>query len=209
MTSVDKVRREIRPSNLNGISEEQIAQHWALYEGYVKNAASLQEKLEMLSKVENFGPEFTELKRHWAFEADGVILHELYFEGLNPAGGAPEKAADAFKLLKKFFGGFAAWKKEFTAVGKMRGTGWAILYFDPRAAAMTNVWIESHEYGHPAGAAPLLVMDVWEHAYMVDWGASGRADYIEAFFKNVDWAKVESRLHAALKSHAPENSRSR
>jgi Fe-Mn family superoxide dismutase len=209
MTSIDKVRREIRPSNLNGISEEQIAQHWALYESYVKNAASLKEKLEMLSKVENFGIEFTELKRHWAFEADGVILHELYFEALKSGGGSPSAAADVAKLLKTNFGGFAAWKKEFAAVGKMRGTGWAILYFDPRAASMTNVWIESHEYGHPAGAAPLLVMDVWEHAYMVDWGASGRAEYIEAFFQNVDWAKVESRLRTALNSHAPENSRSR
>jgi Fe-Mn family superoxide dismutase len=206
MTSIEKARRELRPWNLDGISEEQIAQHWALYEGYVKNAASLREKLELLSKVENFGPEFTELKRHWAFEADGVILHELYFEALKSGGGSPSEAADVTKLLKKFFGGFAAWKKEFTAVGKMRGTGWAILYLDARAASMTNVWIESHEYGHPAGAAPLLVMDVWEHAYMVDWGASGRAEYIDAFFRNVDWAKVESRLHAALNSYAPENS---
>lgn len=197
MTSIERARRELRPRNLDGISEDQIAQHWALYEGYVKNAASLAEKLAMLSKVENFGPEFTELKRHWAFEADGAILHEYYFENLKK-GSSPAEAPELVKLMKKSFGGFAAWRKEFSAVGAMRGTGWAILYLDPRSGSLVNAWIASHEGGHPAGFAPLLVMDVWEHAYMVDWGASGRGEYIETFFKNVDWTKVESRLRAAL-----------
>jgi Fe-Mn family superoxide dismutase len=209
MTTNDKARREIRPWNLNGISEDQIAQHWALYEGYVKNASALKEKLEMLSKVENFGIEFTELKRRWGFEANGVILHESYFEGLKAGGGAPGDAVELAKLIKRDFGGFAAWRKEFAAVGKMRGTGWAILYFDPRSSTLTNAWIASHEDGHPAGSVPLLVVDVWEHAYMVDFGAAGRADYIDAFFKNVDWAKVESRLHAALNAYASETSRRR
>lgn len=207
--NAEKPRRELRPWNLEGISEQQIAQHWTLYEGYVKNAGALKEKLELLSKVENFGPEFTEIKRHWSFEANGVILHELYFEALKRGGASPSEAADLSRMLKKHFGGFSAWKKEFSAIGKMRGTGWAILYLDPRSLALTNVWIESHEHGHPAGAVPVLVMDVWEHAYMVDWGASGRADYIEAFFKNVDWAKVESRLHSALSAYAPENTHRR
>jgi Fe-Mn family superoxide dismutase len=207
MTTIDRTRKALRPEKLDGISEEQIAQHWALYEGYLKNAAALREKLGLLSKVENFGPEFTELKRRWAFEANGVILHELYFENLKRGGGAP--AGEVAKLLKEEFGGFAAWKKDFVAVGKMRGIGWSILYLDPRARTLTNAWIESHEDGHPAGAAPLLVMDVWEHAYMVDWGASGRGDYIDAFFKNVDWAKVESRFHAALNAYAPENTHRR
>jgi Fe-Mn family superoxide dismutase len=209
MASSDKSRREIRPWNLDGISEDQIAQHWALYEGYVKNASALKEKVDLLSKVENFGIEFTELKRRWGFEANGVILHEYYFEALKSGGTSPGEAADVTKLLKKYFGGFAAWKKEFAAVGKMRGTGWAILYLDPRAGTLTNAWIASHEDGHPAGFAPLLVMDVWEHAYMVDWGASGRAEYIDAFFKNVDWAMVERRLHAALHAYAPENTHRR
>src|SRR4051794_25405634 len=113
MSTSEKVRRELRPSKLDGISEEQIAQHWALYEGYVKNAAALKQKLEALSKVENFGPEFTELKRHWAFEANGVILHESYFEALKSGGGSPAGAPGVVQLLKKDFGGFAAWKKEF------------------------------------------------------------------------------------------------
>ncbi len=205
MTSKDDGRGPVRPRDLDGISEEQISQHWALYEGYVKAAAALGEKLSMLSKVENFGPEFTELKRRWGFEANGVILHQSYFAALTSGGRPPAAAARTTELIKESFGGFAAWKKEFTAIGKMRGTGWAILYLDPRTATLTNVWIASHEDGHPAGFAPLLVMDVWEHAYMVDRGASGRPEYIEAFMKNVDWSMVESRLHRALNENVPEN----
>ncbi|UPT75156.1 MAG: superoxide dismutase [Elusimicrobiota bacterium] len=193
MTSIAKARSEIRPWSLEGISEDQIAQHWALYEGYVKNEKALSEKLALLSKVENFGSEFAELKRRWSFEANGVILHELYFEALKKGGGQPGEAAGLTKLLKKHFGGFAAWRKEFEAAGKMRGVGWVILYWNPREETLANVWISSHEDGHPAGCVPLLVMDVWEHAYMVDWGASGRADYIGAFFRNVDWGTVEER----------------
>lgn len=209
MSNIADVRRAARPYGLDGISEEQIAQHWALYEGYVKNVEALAEKLASLAKAEKFGVEFSELKRRWGFEANGVALHEYYFEALKAGGAPPADAAQTAKFLKKAFGGFEAWRKEFAAVGKMRGTGWAILYLDPRTLALTNVWIASHEDGHPAGCVPLLVMDVWEHAYMVDWGASGRPDYIEAFFKNVDWAKVESRLLAALGSYATENTHRR
>jgi Fe-Mn family superoxide dismutase len=209
MSNIVNERRIARPHGLDGISEEQIAQHWALYEGYLKNVEALSEKLAQLSKAEKYGVEFSELKRRWGFEANGVALHEFYFEALKAGGGQPSDATQTVKFLKKAFGGFEAWRKEFTAVGKMRGTGWAILYLDPRSLALANAWIASHEDGHPAGWLPLLVMDVWEHAYMVDWGASGRADYIEAYFKNVDWNKVESRLLAGLNSYATENTRRR
>ena len=209
MANIIDETRVARPYGLDGISEEQIAQHWALYEGYLKNASALSEKLSQFSKAEKFGVEFSELKRRWGFETNGVALHEYYFEALKGGGAPPSEAAQMTKFLKKAFGGFEAWRKEFIAVGKMRGTGWAILYLDPRSLALTNAWIASHEVGHPAGCVPLLVMDVWEHAYMVDWGASGRSEYIEAFLKNVDWAKVERRLLAGLGSYATENTRRR
>ena len=189
-----QVRQELKPEALAGIGEEQIAQHWALYEGYVKNVNLLDEKLAALADKKDFGPEFAELKRRQGFEYDGMILHEHYFGVLKP-GQKPLGDGDALtKLMKKSFGGFQKWKDEFTAVGLMRGVGWAILYFDPRAQRLTNHWIGMHESGHPAGFAPILVMDVWEHAYMVDAGAAGRPAYIEAFFKNVDWRKTEREL---------------
>jgi Fe-Mn family superoxide dismutase len=197
-----QARLELRPKRLSGIGEEQIAQHWKLYEGYVKNVNLLNDKLAALAEKKDFGLEFAELKRHLGFEYDGMILHELYFGVLKP-GAKPLGDDDALtKLMKKSFGGFQQWKDEFAAIGVMRGVGWAILYFDPRSQTLTNHWIGLHESGHPAGFAPILVMDVWEHAYMVDHGADGRADYVAAFFANVDWrwaerALADARLAAA------------
>jgi Fe-Mn family superoxide dismutase len=198
-----EVRSELRPKDIPGIGEEQIKQHWSLYEGYVKNVNALNEKLAGLARRKEFGPEFSELKRRLGFEYDGMILHELYF-GILKAGERPlGDFAELTKLMKKFWGGFAGWKEEFVAIGKMRGVGWAILYYDPQHGTLTNHWVTLHQDGHPAGFIPLLVMDVWEHAYMVDGGVNGRAAYIDAFLTNVDWPKVEKRL-AQAKRLAPE-----
>ncbi|MDD5304396.1 MAG: Fe-Mn family superoxide dismutase [Elusimicrobia bacterium] len=194
-----QVRQELRPQQLVGIGAEQIAQHWALYEGYVKNVNLLNEKIAALSGKKDFGPEFAELKRRLGFEYDGMILHEHYF-GMLKSGQKPlGEDSKLVQLMKKSFGGFDAWREEFAAIGKMRGVGWAILYLDPRVTELTNHWIGLHEEGHPAGFIPILVLDVWEHAYMVDAGASGRPLYVEAFLKNVDWPKVERMLADGLR----------
>lgn len=189
-----QVRHELRPRGLAGIGEEQLAQHWTLYEGYVKNVNLLNEKLSALAEKRDFGPEFAELKRRLGFEYDGMILHERYFSVLRSGQRPPGDESGLVKLMKKCFGGFKNWREEFAGVGKMRGVGWAILYLDPSTGQLSNHWIGLHEHGHPAGFVPLLVMDVWEHAYMVDAGVDGRAHYIEAFLKNVDWRKVEAEL---------------
>ena len=200
MTYAYKVRTDLRPGALDGISEDQVAQHWGLYEGYVKNLNLLNEHAASLSKKGDFGPEFAEIKRRIGYEYDGMILHEHYFSVLKSGQKPLEEGSPLVKALKQTFGGFDAWKKEFTAIGKMRGIGWTILYYDPRVGTLSNNWISMHEGGHPAGFVPLLVMDVWEHAYMVDWGAGGRGDYITAFFKNIDWLKVERSLVEVAKS---------
>lgn len=194
MNHAYQVRPSLRPKQLSGITEEQIAQHWTLYEGYVKNVNLLNEKLAVLSDKKNFGPEFAELKRRLGYEYDGMILHEHYF-GILKSGQKPlGEGAETTKLLKKSFGGFDNWRQEFSAIGKMRGVGWAILYFDPLARVLTNHWISLHDDGHPAGFIPILVMDVWEHAYMVDAGVEGRPAYVESFLRNVDWPKVDRNL---------------
>jgi len=190
-------RRELRPKALSGISEKQIDQHWTLYEAYVKNVNLINEKLATLSEKKSFGPEFAELKRRLGFEYDGMILHEHYFSVLKSGQKAPGESSELVKLMKKSFGGYRAWLEEFAAVGKMRGVGWAILYFDPHAQVLTNHWIGLHEDGHPAGFVPILVMDAWEHAFMVDAGVEGRAAYVEAFIRNIDWPKVERNLEDA------------
>lgn len=199
-----EVRRELRPKGLAGIGEEQVAQHWTLYEGYVKNVNLLNEKIAALAAGKSFGPEFAELKRRLGFEYDGMILHEHYFGILKPGQKPPGDDAELTKHLKKCFGGFENWKQEFSAVGKMRGVGWAILYLDPRMKVLTNHWIGLHETGHPAGFFPILVMDVWEHAYMVDGGVGGRGAYVEAFLKNVDWAKADRILREAQRAFPAE-----
>ncbi|MCR4294308.1 MAG: superoxide dismutase [Elusimicrobia bacterium] len=197
MTTIYEPRKELRPRRLTGISEEQISQHWTLYEGYVKNVNLLGEKLAALSAKGDFGAEFAALKRREGFEYDGMLLHERYFGILKGGGAALEAGSRLSRGLGRCFGGFAAWRRQFAAMGTMRGSGWVILYHDPRRDALVNFWIESHESGHPAGFAPILVMDVWEHAYMVDGSAGGRSEYIENFFRNIDWAKAESALGAA------------
>ncbi len=200
MNHVYQVRQELKPKGLKGISDDQINQHWSLYEGYVKNVNTLNERLAAFVSKSEYGPEYAEMKRRLGFEYDGMILHEHYFSALKPGQPALTDSSELVKQMKRYFGGFEAWKKEFTAIGKMRGVGWAILYYDPQYRVLSNHWITLHDDGHPAGFVPLLVMDVWEHAFMVDWGVTGRPDYIEAFFKNVDWPHVEKRFQEAAKA---------
>jgi superoxide dismutase, Fe-Mn family len=194
----------LRPRGLDGISEEQLAQHWKLYEGYVENVNTLDRKLGELASRREFGPEFSELKRRLGFEYDGMILHEHYFGILKPRQKAPAADSAFVKALSPSFKSFDAWKEEFSAMGEMRGVGWVILYLDPQSGRLSNHWIGLHEVGHPAGFAPVLVMDVWEHAYMADRGASGRKEYVAAFFKNVDWAKAAVHVEQARASAGVE-----
>ena len=189
-----EARMELRPQALGGIGAEQVAQHWTLYEGHVANVNLLNQKTAALAETGDFGTEFAEIKRRLGFEYDGMLLHELYF-GILKAGQKPLGDDALFgRLLKKSFGGFAKWSAEFSAMGKMRGDGWVVLYYDPAARVLSNHWIDDHETGHPAGFVPVLAMDAWEHAYMLDGGVEGRVYYVDAFLNNVDWPKVEKTV---------------
>jgi Fe-Mn family superoxide dismutase len=166
--------------------------HFGLYEGYVKNTNLLNEQLMEMAranKASASNPAFTELKRHLGFEYGGMVLHEYYFGNLAP-NGKGEFSAELKQELEESFGSFDLWKTDFTAVGGMRGVGWAILYQDPLTGRLSNHWIELHQEGVPSGFKPILVMDVWEHAFMLDYKPSERSRYIEAFFSNIDWTVV-------------------
>ena len=106
----------------------------------------------------------------------------------DPASGA------LYDALEASFGDFATWKKDFTSVAAMRGVGWAIAYQDPTNGRISNHWVSLHEDGNPAGFKPILVLDVWEHAFLLDYKPAERPKYIEAFFANIDWAKAQTRL---------------
>lgn len=180
---------------LDGISSEQLEQHYALYKGYVTNTNTLNDKLVELREAGKVGtPEYNELRRRFGFEYDGMRLHEYYFENMSANGGSVAPSGKLAELLKEAFGSVEHFEADFRATGAMRGIGWAILYQDPFTGRLQNFWITDHEYGHPAGFTPILVMDVWEHAYTVDYKPTERAKYIDAFFRNIDWKIVESRL---------------
>jgi Fe-Mn family superoxide dismutase len=184
---------------LDGISDDQIREHLDLYAGYVKQVNALREELDALladGKASGKSPEFAELTRRLGFEYNGMILHEYYFSNLR-AKAEPEPAAGSglAAALGEFFGTVAKWKEDFHAIGEMRGVGWVILFQDPATERLTNHWITLHQDGVPTGFKPLLVMDVWEHAFLRDYKATERDLYIEAFFRNVDWKMVERRLN--------------
>jgi superoxide dismutase, Fe-Mn family len=183
---------------LDGISDDQIAEHLKLYAGYVKQVNTLNQELaELLGKGKASGkdPEFAELTRRLGFEYNGMILHEYYFSNLRSAAEpAPAASSGLGKALAEAFGSVEAWETDFQAMGDMRGIGWVILFEDPATDRLTNHWVSLHQDGVPAGFKPLLVMDVWEHAFMRDYKVTDKAKYVEAFFRNIDWSMVERRL---------------
>ncbi len=176
-----------------GFSETLLKNHFTLYQGYVTNTNKLVDTLDQLLKDGKAGtPEYGELKRRFGWEFNGMRLHELYFDNLGGQGGI-DKAGPLAKKMVQSFGSYEAWEKDFRATGSMRGIGWVVLYQDPIGNRLTNFWINEHDIGHPAGCAPLVVMDVFEHAFMIDYGLK-KADYIEAFFNNIAWTAVSARM---------------
>ena len=182
---------------MEGFSEPLLKNHFTLYQGYVTNTNKLIEALANMLKEDKAGsPEYAELKRRFGFEFNGMRLHECYFENLGKKGSL----ADASNLKEKIteeFSSYENWEKDFRAIGAMRGIGWAILYQDSVTGRLFNQWINEHETGHLAGCFPILVMDVFEHAYLTEYGLK-RADYIDAFFKALNWEAIEGRFKAAI-----------
>ena len=178
---------------MEGFSETLLKNHFTLYQGYVTNTNKVLDNLDQMSKDgKTATPEFAELKRRLGWEFNGMRLHEYYFENLGGKGGI-DKNGKLAKKLAETFGSYEAWEKDFRATGSMRGIGWVVLYQDAVSGRFINFWVNEHDVSHPAGCNPLLIMDVFEHAFMLDYGLK-RADYIEAFFKNINWSAAESRL---------------
>ena len=176
-----------------GFSDTLLTNHFTLYQGYVTNTNKVMDALAAMLKDDQISaPQYAELKRRLGWEFNGMRLHELYFENL----GGKEPKDKSGKLVVKLageFGSTEAWEKDFRATGSMRGIGWAILYQDNLSGKLFSQWINEHDGGHPAGCTPVLVMDVFEHAYMLDYGLK-RAAYIDSFFKNISWEAAEARI---------------
>ena len=183
----------IKLLGMEGFSETLLKNHFTLYQGYVTNTNKLVDTLGQLLKEGKTGnPEYAELKRRFGWEFNGMRLHELYFENLG-GKAAIDKGGKLAKKIAEDFGSYEEWEKDFRGVGAMRGVGWAILYQDSQSGKLFNCWINEHDVGHPAGCAPVLILDVFEHAFMIDYGLK-RADYIGAYFKNINWKAAEGRV---------------
>ena len=183
---------------LNGLSEKLLKDHFSLYQGYVTNFNKLDQILQDLEKEGKFGtPEYAELNRRFSWEFNGMRLHEYYFGNLTKESQVLDRQSPLMTAIITEFGSYENWEKDFKAMGVMRGIGWVILYYDQLAKRLFNIWVNEHDVGHLAGATPLLVMDVFEHAYMTDYGIN-RKEYIEKISACWDWAVVENRFNASL-----------
>jgi Fe-Mn family superoxide dismutase len=170
-----------------GLSDQLLKNHFTLYQGYVTNTNKVSDALSAMAKDgKTATPEYAELKRRFGWEFNGMRLHEYYFENIVRDGKAIDKNTNLYKKIVSEFGSYENWEKDFKATGAMRGIGWVILYYDALEGRLFNTWINEHDIGHLCAALPLIIMDVFEHAYMIDYGLK-KADYIEAFFKSIDW----------------------
>jgi Fe-Mn family superoxide dismutase len=182
-----------------GFSDPLLNNHFTLYKGYVDNTNKLWEYLkELEAQGKTDTPAYAELKRRFGWEYNGMRLHEYYFSNMSKEKQDLPQNNDFQKIIAENFGSFENWKKDFIASGAMRGIGWVILYADMPSNRLFNAWINEHDQGHLSGATPLLVMDVFEHAYVLDYGLK-KADYINAFFNAINWKEVVQRYETAVR----------
>jgi|SRR5579863_172313 len=180
---------------LHGISDETLEIHFGLYEGYVKNTNTLNERIADLRRGGAAGsdPAYAELVRRLGWEFDGMRLHEYYFDNLTTSSKELQSGR-LHDLLGDQFGSIDAWKKDFAALGAMRGIGWVIAHYDRSLDRIVNTWVGDHNVNNLAGCEPIVVMDVWEHAFFRDYKPAEKGKYVEAFIANLDWKACEARL---------------
>ena len=183
--------------NIGHLSKELMKDHLSLYRGYVNNTNNLLQEFDIISEE---GMEkstlYTEMKRRLGWEWNGMRLHELYFSNMIKGGSFLDRNTNLFKKITYDFGSYDNWEKDFKTTGMMRGIGWAVLTYDPLPGRLFNTWIDEHNSGHFIGCYPILVLDVFEHAYILDYGIK-KSDYIDTFFKIVNW-KINPEIDAIL-----------
>ncbi len=184
---------------LDGISEESVKQHIGLYQGYVKNFNAIAAKLVEYAKegTEKNAVALGELIRRKSFEFDGMRLHELYFEQFEGGTKALDENSELGKSFAAEYHGYFV--EYFKAIANMRGPGWAMLYYDPIGTQFQAGFAGEQHQGHFVTLPVILALDVWEHTFILDYGAAGKGKYIDAFFKNLNWSVVEKRFAAVAK----------
>lgn len=184
---------------LIGISEKNIEEHLKLYAGYVKNTNLILSKIEeLLADSEKNAYVLGELQRRFGFEFDGMRNHEYYFKSFE--GGSVEISySDLKRSIENEWGSFGTWLARFKAIALTRGVGWAILYYDSHTKQLLNAWVDEQHLGHLTGLSLVLCLDMWEHAFVYDYQPSGKKNYIEDFFKNLNWSIIEENFANVIK----------
>ncbi len=197
MTKFEEKKFNIK--ELKGISAKTIEEHLKLYSGYVKNSNLILSKIDELSKDE-VGNAYTlgELQRRFGFEFGGMRNHEVYFDSLSDGAMSLADGDHLQKKIEEDFGSFDVWLARFKAVAMTRGVGWAVLYFDKQNKVLFNAWMDEQHIGQLSGLTPILMLDMWEHSFVADYQPSGKKQYVEDFFANLNWKKIEENLDKAV-----------
>lgn len=206
---LDKTRKNMKQfeekkfeiGKLKGISVKTIEEHLKLYAGYVKNANSILEKIpvyEGYTKEDAFAPYVvSELNRRFSFEYNGMRNHEVYFESLSGGSTALTTDGELAKCLAYLWGSYDKWLAQFKSIAMTRGVGWAMLYLDRKEHRLLNTWVDEQHLGQLQDCTLVLALDMWEHSFVADYQPSGKKQYIEDFFTNLNWQKVEENFNNA------------
>ncbi len=187
------IEKSFNIPNNTGLSEEQISVHLGLYAGYVKNTNALLEKIQTWqSEWDAFT--LAELQRRLGFEFDGMRLHEFYFSQLSEGSKALDENSKFGQLISKQYGSLDVYQADLKRIGSTRGIGWVVTYYDIESDSLLSTWVSDHELGHLAGLPIILVIDLWEHAFFIDYRPATKGDYIDTYIKSINWEIVANRL---------------
>ncbi len=186
---------------LKGISAKTVEEHLKLYAGYVKHANLILEKIaEYSADSEKYAYTLGELQRRFGFEFDGMRNHEYYFRSFEGGATALDAGGSALKkAVEEEWGSWDGWLARFKAIALTRGIGWAMMYYDPVTKRLLNAWVDEQHLGHLTGLSPILALDMWEHSFVADYQPSGKKQYVEDFFANLNWQVIEENFQKAAK----------
>ncbi len=185
--------REFELSKVKGVSREALDDHLRLYRGYVENTNRLLTVALAAKANQGRQSDPEDWVHRLAFEFNGMVLHELFFEQLRGPGSVLPSDGELAEAADNSFGSVRGWHDDLITVARTRGTGWVVSARDWENNCLLTYWVEQHHIGTPAGLQPVFVLDLWEHAYLRDFGVRGREQWVETVLENTDWRVVAER----------------
>mgnify|MGYP000333050805 CR=1 FL=1 len=183
--------RRFNIPELKGVSAKTTEEHLKLYSGYVKNANTILSKMEeLVEDSEANAYALGEIQRRFGFEFDGMRNHEFYFHHFEGGSQSLHEESALKKAIEEEWTSFDVWLARYKAIALTRGVGWAMLYYDPVTKRLLNAWVDEQHLGHLTGLSPILCLDMWEHSFVADYQPSGKKNYVEDFFENLNWQSV-------------------